>query len=134
MKLRTHIALMLLAAAVAVPAAYSGTAANQPTKAGTPDVVARYLSNQAQPAATDAEDVVARYLNNEAQPAATDAEDVVARYLNNQAPVLAGQHSANGGGFDWVDAGMGAAGTLGTVLVLIVGSFLVLRRRRGLAT
>ena len=115
MKLRTHIALMLLAAAVAVPAAYSGTAANQPTKAGTPDVVARYLSNQA-------------------QPAATDAEDVVARYLNNQAPVLAGQHSANGGGFDWVDAGMGAAGTLGTVLVLIVGSFLVLRRRRGLAT
>jgi len=133
MKLRTHIALTLVVAAVAVPAAYSNTA-NQPTKAGTPDVVARYLSNQAQPAATDAEDVVARYLNNEAQPAATDAEDVVARYLNNQAPVLAGQHSANGGGFDWVDAGMGAAGTLGTVLVLIVGSFLVLRRRRGLAT
>jgi hypothetical protein len=48
MKLRTHIAFALLLAAVAVPAAYSSTAANQPTRANARDVVSRHLSNQAQ--------------------------------------------------------------------------------------
>ena len=48
MKLRTHIAFALLLAAVAVPAAYSSTAANQPTRANARDVVSRQLSNQAQ--------------------------------------------------------------------------------------
>jgi hypothetical protein len=48
MKLRAHIAFALLLAAVAAPAAYSRTAANQSTRADATDVVSRYVSNQAQ--------------------------------------------------------------------------------------
>ncbi len=36
-------------------------------------------------------------------------------------------------GFDWTDAGIGAAGGLGTALVLIGGSLVVLRKRGRLA-
>jgi hypothetical protein len=36
-------------------------------------------------------------------------------------------------GFDWVDAGIGAAGALGLVLLLASGTTIVLRRQRAAA-
>ena len=80
MKLRTHIALALLVAAVAAPAAYAGDSANQPTKVDASDVVSRYLHNQAQASRADTSDVVSRYLHNQTQASSADTSDVVSRY------------------------------------------------------
>jgi hypothetical protein len=61
---------------------------------------------------------VARYLNNQAKPTATDVEDAVARYLNTKTQALGrAQPSASVAGFDWADAGIGAAGMLGIMLL-----------------
>ena len=43
------------------------------------------------------------------------------------------QAAAPVAGFDWSDAGIGAAATLGLVLLMLTGSLLVLRRRGRLA-
>ena len=102
----------------------------QPTSTDAEDVVSRYLSNHAQPTSTDAEDVVSRYLLNHAQPTSTDAEDVVSRYLLNQSqPLVAAQPSANGSGFGWADAGIGAGGMLG-IMLLVGAAALVMRQSR----
>jgi hypothetical protein len=53
-------------------------------------------------------------------------------YQNTGPPVgLAEPQGSNG--FDWTDAGIGAASGLGTALVLIGGSLVVLRKRGRLA-
>ena len=95
---------------------------------------------------------MSRYLNNQARTAATDAGDVVSRYLSNQALAIAETHGytiitdtlAPGGGtaavaagtdsgFQWGDASVGAAVSAGSMVVLLGGSLVLLRRRERFA-
>jgi hypothetical protein len=126
MKLRTHIAVALLVAAVAVPAAHAdkwgigpngrGGALGPATVSVVPDAVDRYLSIHA-------------------QAPRVDTSDVVSRYLRNHAQALAGPPpSRSGAGFDWADAGIGAGGILGIMLLAGTAAFVVRQGRRRLTS
>ncbi len=57
--------------------------------------------------------------------------DAMSRYLGNHAQPLVGpQVSANGSGFDWADAGIGAAGMLGIMLLASAAAFVMRQGRR----
>jgi len=133
----TLFACAVAAAAIGIPAAQSNSTRN---------------SAQAVPLITEHSDVVSRYLNNQARTAATDAGDVVSRYLSNQALAIAETHGytiitdtlAPGGGtaavaagtdsgFQWGDASVGAAVSAGSMVVLLGGSLVLLRRRERFA-
>jgi hypothetical protein len=121
MKLRTHIALALLIAAVAVPAAHAerwGTGPNPRGGAPGPGTV------------SDTSDVVSRYLRNHTQQASrADTSDVVSRYLRNHTQALAATTlpARNGAGFDWTKAAIGAGGLLG--IILLAGTATLLMRQ-----
>ena len=133
MKLRTHnIALALLFAAVAAPAAHSGDSANQPTRMDTSDVVSRYLHNQAQASRADRSDVVSRYLDNHTQASRADTSDAVSRYLRNHTQALAATTlpTRNGARFDWAEAAIGAGGVLGIILLAGTATLVMRQTRR----
>ncbi len=145
MKLRTHIAVALLVAAVAVPAAHAekwgigpngrGGALGPATVSVVPDAVDRYLRIHAQAPRVDTSDVVSRYLRNHAQDSRMDTSDVVSRYLRNHAQALAGPPpSRSGAGFDWADAGIGAGGILAIMLLAGTAAFVVRQGRRRLTS
>lgn len=138
MKLRTHIALALLVAAVAVPAARAGAPANQPTRVDTSDVVSRYLRNHAQalvvaaPAAL-ADSFITDTLggNGPSKHAAPGYRFITDTLAPGVGASLAVAPSSPG--FSWADAGVGAGTAAGAVLVLLGGTLLVVRRRGTLA-
>jgi len=126
MKLRTHIAVALLVAAVAVPAAHAekwGIGPNGRGGALGPATV------------SVVPDAVDRYLRIHAQAPRVDTSDVVSRYLRNHAQALAGPPpSRSGAGFDWADAGIGAGGILAIMLLAGTAAFVVRQGRRRLTS
>ncbi len=126
MKLRTHIAVALLVAAVAVPAAHAdkwGIAPNGRGGALGPATV------------SVVPDAVDRYLRIHAQAPRVDTSDVVSRYLRNHAQALAGPPpSRSGAGFDWADAGIGAGGILAIMILAGTAAFVVRQGRRRLTS
>jgi hypothetical protein len=126
MKLRTHIAVALLVAAVAVPAAHADKWGIGPNGRG----------GALGPATVSVvPDAVDRYLRIHAQAPRVDTSDVVSRYLRNHAQALAGPPpSRSGAGFDWADAGIGAGGILGIMLLAGTAAFVVRQGRRRLTS
>jgi len=126
MKLRTHIAVALLVAAVAVPAAHAekwGIGPNGRGGALGPATVSVLP------------DAVDRYLRIHAQAPRVDTSDVVSRYLRNHAQALAGPPpSRSGAGFDWADAGIGAGGILAIMILAGTAAFVVRQGRRRLTS
>jgi hypothetical protein len=99
----------------------------------TSDVVSRYLRNHAPASRVDASDVVSRYLRNHTPASRVDASDVVSRYLRTHAQALAGPPpSRSGAGFDWADAGIGAGGIVGIMLLAGSAAFVMRQGRRRL--
>ena len=144
MKIRTNIALALLLALLAAPAAYSGPSANQPARVGAGDFVAPSLHNRER---TDASDVVSRYLKSHVQQQDRFITENSAsqnrlhrvgvssyRFITENSATQNRLSSAAAGtsdvrsssrSFDWIAALIGAAGTL----TLITLAMAVLRRR-----
>jgi hypothetical protein len=144
MKIRTNVALALLLALLAAPAAYSGTSANQPARIGAGDFLAGSLHNRER---TDASDVVSRYLKNHVQQQDRFITENSAsqnrlhrvgvssyRFITENSASQNRLSSAAAGtsdvrsssrSFDWIAALIGAAGTL----TLITLAMAVQRRR-----
>lgn len=136
-RLATALALVFAIAAVVTPAGRSGHQ----------DLGARGASQASE--RTDAPDAFERYLHNNAPSAVRpddragtrgvgalsggDPSDAFSRYLANNKPDNATDRVASGTGFDWSDAGLGVAGTLG-ILLLAALTALRLQGRRGRLT
>jgi hypothetical protein len=133
-RLGTILALTAAIAGVAAPAALANhqdvgvTEALRELRgtAPTSDAVDRYLRNHPQPAASGACDAVCRYLNNHTQGV---------RFITDTLAPGGGasmQIPASDGAFSWGDASVGAATVVGSLLVLLGGALVVLRKRQRL--
>ena len=123
MKIRTNIALALLLALLAAPAAYSGPSANRPARVGAGDFVAPSLHNRER---TDASDVVSRYLKSHVQQQDRFiTENSASQNRLSSAAAGTSDVRSSSRSFDWIAALIGAAGTL----TLITLAMAVLRRR-----
>ncbi len=90
------------------------------------------LGGNGQPKSTPGYRFITDTLGGNAQPKATSGY----RFITDTLAPGSGNPPATGfvsTGFDWADAGIGAAATLGLVLLMLTGSLLVLRRRGRLA-
>jgi hypothetical protein len=153
-RLGTILALTAAIAGVAAPAALANHRDVGVTEAlreirGTapiPDAVDRYLRNDPQSATSVGCDAVCRYVHNDVhgvtliadtlggngQPKQTQglrfSTDTLAPGggTSTQLPAPAGE------GFRWADAGVGAATAVGSLLVLLCGTLVVLRKRHRL--
>jgi len=144
MKIRTNIALAVVLAVLAAPAAYAGPSANQPARMGAGDFPSRYVHNRER---ADASDVVSRYLkrhvqqqdrfiteNSASQNPLHRAGVSSYRFITENSASQNRLSSAAAGtsdvrsssrSFDWIAALIGAAGTL----TLITLAMAVLRGR-----
>ena len=141
MKLRTHITLALLVAAVAASAAHAGSSGTRPndragaigpaTSSTMQDLVERYVLAHAQASTLGTRpNDRAGAIGPAAGPA---APDLVERYVPTQQPH--GQSTTkNGAGFDWADAGIGAGGMLGIMLLAGIATLAARQGRRRLAS
>jgi hypothetical protein len=148
MKIRTNIALAVVLAVLAAPAAYAGPSANQPARIGAGDFLAGSLHNRER---TDASDVVSRYLKNHVQQqdrfitenSASQnrlhrvgvssyrfiTENSASQNRLPSAVVLRSSTPASSNGFRWIAAAIGAAGTL-TLTILATAALRGVHRKR----
>jgi hypothetical protein len=132
------ISTALVAVAIAAPVAHgtpgtpvSGSSAQLRTGEGFSFKAPSYWSTAKPPVRINRSlEVPARYLGNGTQTAAdtriSRSLEVPQHYLPPSEPV-----ATSSGGFDWQDAGIGAAFVAG-LGILGVGGFLAVRRRHGL--
>jgi len=123
MKIRTNIALAVVLAVLAAPAAYAGPSANQPARMGAGDFPSRYVHNRER---ADASDVVSRYLKRHVQQQDRFiTENSASQNRLSSAAAGTSDVRSSSRSFDWIAALIGAAGTL----TLITLAMAVLRGR-----
>jgi hypothetical protein len=133
-RLGTILALTAAIAGAAAPAALANhqdvgvIAALREIRATAPiaDAVDRYLRNHPQSATSGECDAVCRYLHNHTQ-GVTFITDTLAPGGGTSTPIR-----PPAGDFSWADAGVGAATAVGSLLVLLGGALVVLRKRQRL--
>jgi hypothetical protein len=136
-QIATALAVVAAIAAVVTPDARSShqdlgarAAVHQSGQTEAPDAFDRYLRSNAPSVLRPDDRAGARGVG--ALPGG-DASDAFSRYLGNNRPDVATVDPASGPSFDWSDAGAGAGGILG-ILLLVVAAFGVLGRRARLTT
>ena len=135
-RLGTILALTAAIAGVAAPAALANHQDVGPTEAlrelrGTapiPDAVDRYLRSDPQSATSVRCDAVCRYVHND-----VDGVRLIADTLAPGGGTSMQVPAPGGEGFNWADAGVGAATAAGPLLVLLCSAFVVLRKRHRFA-
>lgn len=136
-RLATALALVAAIAAVTTPDARSGHqdlgdrgGSHESDRTGPPDALDRYLRNNAPSVLRPDDRDGARGVG---ALAGGDASDAFSRYLDNNRPDGATDDPASGTSFDWSDAGVGAGGILGILLLAAAAAYGV-RERRGRLT
>lgn len=115
-RLSTVLVLVGAAAAIVIPEGRAGheDLGPQGNTAYAPDAFERYARNNA-PSATRPDDRPGT--RGIGSVTSGDASDVISRYLPNNRPDISTGDREAGARFDWSDAGVGAGGILGILLV-----------------